>query len=93
MVWLGHLTRRGALCLLLAGPTYASAADAFAADDAPAMRAVPTAVPAQPLSQALAAFSASTRLQLVYISPLALGKMSQAVPAGLPAAEGLTHLL
>ena len=88
MVWLGHLTRPCALCLLLVNWTHS-----LAADDAPPMRAVPTAIPAQPLPQALAAFSASTRLQLVYVSPLARGKESQAVPAGLPATTSLRHLL
>src|ERR1700682_5413717 len=88
MVWLGHLTRPCALCLLLVNWTYA-----LSADDAPPMRAGPTSISAQPLPQALAAFSASTRLQLVYVSPLALGKASQAVPAGLPATTSLTHLL
>jgi hypothetical protein len=88
MVWLAHLTRLCALCLLLVSRTYA-----LTADDAPPMRAVPTAIPAQPLPQALAAFSASTRLQLVYVSPLALGKESQAVSAGLPATTSLAQLL
>jgi iron complex outermembrane receptor protein len=88
MVWLGHLTRLSAVCLLLVNRTHA-----LAADDAPPLRAVPTAIPAQPLPQALAAFSASTHLQLVYISQLALGKVSQAVPAGQAAATSLTHLL
>src|ERR1700736_2337337 len=88
MIWLGHLTRPCALCLLLVNWTHA-----LAADDAPPMRAVPTAIPAQPLPQALAAFSASTHLQFVYISQLALGKVSQTVPAGQPAATCLTHLL
>jgi outer membrane receptor protein involved in Fe transport len=88
MVWLGHLTRLCALWLILVHWTYARAAD-----DAPTMRAVAAAIPAQPLPQALAAFSVSARLQLVYVSQLALGKVSQAVPAGLPAAASLEHLL
>jgi outer membrane receptor protein involved in Fe transport len=66
---------------------------ALAADDTPPMRAVPLAITAQPLPQALAAFSSSTHLQLVYVSQLALGKVSQAVPAGLPATTCLQHLL
>jgi iron complex outermembrane receptor protein len=88
MVWLGHLTRLFVLWLILAARTHA-----LAADEAPPARAVPTAIPAQPLPQALAAFSASTRLQFVYVSQLALGKVSQAVPAGLPAATSLEQLL
>jgi iron complex outermembrane receptor protein len=88
VVWLGHLTRLSALCLLLGDRTYA-----LATDDAPPERAVPTAIAAQPLPQALAAFSSSTHLQLVYVSQLALGKVSQAVPAGLPATTCLGHLL
>jgi outer membrane receptor protein involved in Fe transport len=41
----------------------------------------------------LAAFTASTHLQLVYVSQLALGLYSQAVPAGLPATTALAQLL
>ena len=88
MVWLGHLTSLCALCLLLVNRTFA-----LATDDAPPERAMPMAITAQPLPQALAAFSASTHLQLVYVSQLALGKVSQAVPAGLPATTSLSHLL
>ena len=50
-------------------------------------------IAALPLEQALAAFISSTHLQLVYVSQLALGKTSQAVPAGLPATLALTRLL
>ena len=50
-------------------------------------------IPAQPLQQALAAFADATHLELVYVSQLALGKMSQSVPAGLPASETLSRLL
>ena len=88
MVWLTHVTRLCVLCLLLVNWTFA-----LTADDVPPARPVPTAIPAQPLPQALAAFSAATRLQLVYVSPLALGKVSQAIPGGLPAATSLMHLL
>jgi iron complex outermembrane receptor protein len=88
MVWLGHLTRLGALWLVLGNWTYA-----LAADDTPSTHAVLTAIPAEPLPQALAAFSVATRLQFVYVSQLALGKMSQSVPAGLPAAKSLERLL
>jgi iron complex outermembrane receptor protein len=88
MVWLGRLTGLCALCLLLVNRSYA-----LAADDAPHERAVLDAIAAQPLTQALAAFTASTHLQLVYVSQLARGLSSQAVPAGLPATTGLTRLL
>jgi iron complex outermembrane recepter protein len=88
MVWLGRLTGLCALCLLLVNRSYALAADA-----APPERAVLDAIAAQPLTQALAAFTASTHLQLVYVSQLARGLVSQAVPAGLPATTGLAHLL
>jgi iron complex outermembrane receptor protein len=77
-----------ALCLWLGNP-----AAALASDDSPSKRAVPTAIAAQPLPEALAAFASSTHLQLVYVSQLALGKSSQAVPAGLPPAAALAHLL
>ena len=66
---------------------------ALAADDAPPERAILTAIAAQPLTQALAAFTSSTHLQLVYVSQLALGRNSQAVAAGLPATAGLAQLL
>jgi iron complex outermembrane receptor protein len=87
MVWLGRLTGLCALCVLLVNRT-----GALAAADAPPER-VPAAIDAQPLTQALAAFTASTHLQLVYVSQLALGRSSQAVPAGLPATTRLSHLL
>src|SRR5271168_3889493 len=67
--------------------------DALASDGALPERAVPTAIAAQPLIHALAAFTSSTHLQLVYVSQLAIGKNSQPVAAGLPAASGLAHLL
>ncbi|HME37458.1 MAG TPA: TonB-dependent receptor [Steroidobacteraceae bacterium] len=77
-----------ALSLLLVGQR-----NALAANDAQTRRAVPTAIPAQPLTQALAAFTSSTHLQLVYASQLALGRNSQAVAAGLPATTALAQLL
>ncbi len=85
---LGRPTALCALCLLLVGRTHA-----LAIDDAPPLRPVPAAIAALPLEQALAAFISSTHLQLVYVSQLALGKTSQAVPAGLPATLALTRLL
>jgi outer membrane receptor protein involved in Fe transport len=45
------------------------------------------------LEQALFAFAESTNLQLLYVSQLPLGKMSQSVPAGLSAPDGLSRLL
>jgi len=88
MVWLGRLTGLCALCLVLANRTRA-----VSAADAPPERAVLSTIAAQPLTQALAAFTAATHLQLVYVSQLALGKNSQAVPAGLPATTALSGLL
>jgi hypothetical protein len=41
-----------------------------------------TEIPAQPLPQALVAFANSAHLHLVYLSQLALGKISRSVPAG-----------
>jgi outer membrane receptor protein involved in Fe transport len=52
-----------------------------------------TGIPAQPLQQALVAFANSTDLHLVYVSQLALGKVSHSVPAGVPVADGLSRLL
>ena len=86
MVWLGQLTRVCALCLLTIG-----GARALAADSAPP--GVAAAIEAQPLPRALATFSSTTHLQFVYVSQLASGKMSGAVPAGLGPTEGLQRLL
>ena len=88
MVWSNHVARLCASCLLLVNRIVA-----LTADDAPPVRAMQTAIGAQPLTQALAAFTASTHLQLVYVSQLALGKVSQAVPGGLPAPASLALLL
>ncbi len=75
-----------ALCWLLAG--------------LPAVGAFPhgsndlsTEIPAQPLPQALIAFANSANLRLVYVSQLAVGKVSHSVPAGWPAPDGLSRLL
>lgn len=88
MVWLGRLTGLCALCLVLINRT-----GAVAAGDPPPEHPVLTPIAAQPLTQALAAFTASTHLQLVYVSQLALDKSSQALPAGLPATTALSRLL
>jgi outer membrane receptor protein involved in Fe transport len=50
-------------------------------------------IPAQPLQQALIAFANATNLHLVYVSQLSRGKVSQSVPAGMPAPDGLSRLL
>lgn len=55
--------------------------------------AAAVAIEAQPLAQALAAFTDLTHLQLVYVSQLVLGKVSQGVPAGLPPSPALARLL
>src|SRR5882672_9440595 len=57
MVWLGRLTGLCALCLLLLNRTGAATAA-----DAPPERIVLEAIAAQPLTQALAAFTSSTHL-------------------------------
>ena len=54
---------------------------------------LPSAIPAQPLQEALLAFANSTNLHFVYVSQLALGRISHSVPAGLPAPDGLSRLL
>jgi iron complex outermembrane recepter protein len=87
MVWLGQLTRLSAICLLLVEWTPTLAADDWLSTHPVA------AIDAQPLPQALAAFASLSHLQLVYVSQLALGKMSQAVPAGQSAIESLGQLL
>jgi outer membrane receptor protein involved in Fe transport len=88
MIWLGQLTRLCAICLLLV-----EGVPTLAADDSLSTRAVPAAMEAQPLPQALAGFASLTHLQLVYVSQLALGKMSHAVSAGQPATAALGQLL
>lgn len=88
MVWRHHGTRLGCACLAWFAFNQASATEA-----APRDRVLIAASEAQPLSQALAKFAASTHLQLVYISQLALGKTSRPVPGGLPAAVHLKKLL
>ena len=50
-------------------------------------------IPAQPLSEALAAFARQTSLQLLYVSGLVANKRSHAVSAGLSANETLGRLL
>ena len=84
----GQLTKRCVLCLILVSRTYM-----VLPDEAPVEKTVPVAIAAQPLPQALAAFSDLTHLQLVYVSQLALGKVSHATPAGLSAYESLARLL
>ena len=88
MVGLGQLTKLCVFWAVLIDPALA-----LASEDAPRGALAETAIPAQPLAQALSAFSSSTHLQLVYVSQLALGKESQDLPAGLPAATALQHLL
>jgi len=50
-------------------------------------------IPAQPLTQALAAFRRQTGLQLIYVSSVISKQRSQAVAAGLNADEALGRLL
>jgi len=73
-------------------PVVVEPTGAATAADAPPERIVLEAIAAQPLTQALAAFTSSTHLQLVYVSQLALGRNSKAVPPA-DGDDGLTHLL
>jgi iron complex outermembrane recepter protein len=50
-------------------------------------------IAAAPLPHALSAFAQQTGLQLIYVSQLAEGRRSQAVPAGLPPAVALARML
>jgi len=50
-------------------------------------------IPAEPLAQALEAFARQTGLQLVYVSDIVREQRSQAVPAGLGAADALARML
>lgn len=88
MVWLGQSARLCALCLLSV-----SSPCAFAANETAPDHGATRSIEAQPLPQALAAFASSTHMQLVYVSQLALGKVAQATPAGLPAMASLARLL
>jgi iron complex outermembrane recepter protein len=66
-----------------------SAVPAQAADPA----ALRTAIPAQPLAGALAAFAQQTGLQFVYVSEIVRNQKSHPAPAGLGAREALGRLL
>src|SRR5690606_17936252 len=50
-------------------------------------------IPPQPLIQALNTFAAQTGLQLMYVSDIAEGRVSNGAPAGLPPAQMLARLL
>jgi iron complex outermembrane recepter protein len=91
MVRSGQPTGLCALCAL--SLLWMTCNDALAGTAPPLERALPNAIAAQPLTQALAAFTSSTHLQLVYVSQLVMGKSSQPVAAGLPATTALTNLL
>src|ERR1035438_7790632 len=60
---------------------------------APAAEPLSAPIGAQPLPQALAAFSELSHLQVVYVSQITAGKMSQAVSPGSSTAQSLTRLL
>jgi outer membrane receptor protein involved in Fe transport len=47
----------------------------------------------QPLAQALSQFAARTGLQVVYVSDVVASLKSKAVPAGMPPADALAHML
>jgi iron complex outermembrane recepter protein len=64
---------------------------AFAQRVAPAT--LVTEIPAQPLTQALAAFASQTGLQLVYVSEIVRKQKSHVAPAGVSAEEALSRLL
>jgi len=90
MVWHVHRTR---LCMLWVCILCQIGSRTEGAEDRSHERTLAAAIAAQPLARALAAFSASTRLQIVYVSQLALNKNSQAVPSGLPLDASLERLL
>ncbi len=90
MVWRANGTR---LCLLGVCIAWCAGPNPALAEDNPRERALSAAIEAQPLAQALTVFSTSTHLQIVYVSQLALGKSSQAVPTGLSVRAALERLL
>ena len=64
---------------------------ALAQSTAPA--ALSSAIPAQPIREALAAFARQSGLQLIYVSGVVRNQRSRPVPAGLEPREALAHLL
>src|ERR1700675_3748268 len=87
MAFLKRLVAQCALCC-----TAALAFAAAAIDDSPG-RPLSLNIPSESLPQALAAFVDQTGLQLVYLSPLAEGKYSEAAPAGLSPPQALMRML
>jgi iron complex outermembrane recepter protein len=83
-----EVLRALAICtpVAFAGPTATLA-------QAPEPALLKAAIPAEPLSHALADFASQTGLQLLYVSGVALDQRSEAVPAGLTPKEALTRLL
>jgi hypothetical protein len=71
-----------ALCEPCAAQAQAAAASALSSE-----------IPAQPLAQALAAFSNQTGLQLLYVSGVVRNQRSHGVPAGLGANAALSQML
>ena len=63
------------------------------ADAALAFGSLAETIAAEPLPQALTALAEQTGLQILYVSDLAQGKTSQAVPKGLDATQALRRLL
>ena len=75
-------------CFLWLAPVFSLAATESAGE-----RMLSVAIPAQPLPQALSSFSSAAHLQLVYVSQIALGKMTGGVSGGLPLTLSLQQLL
>ncbi len=80
-----------ALCICVPVAAFVAVPVAFAQPSAPASLTVD--IPAQPLAQALDAFSGQTGFQLVYLSGVVQNQVSHATPAGLNAQEALRRLL
>jgi iron complex outermembrane receptor protein len=86
------MNSRSAITYVLVGLLIVGANSGMTAEE-PSGSTPSAAIAAQPLSRALAAFSAQTGLQLVYVSSLVDGHESQNVPAGLTPRAALARLL
>src|SRR6202522_3062987 len=88
---MGFLTRLMPRCAL--GSILAAVSFAALSVDAPSGSPLAIAIPAQPLSGALAAFVDQTGLPLVYVSTIGEGRVSHKVRAGMRPSAALRTLL
>jgi outer membrane receptor protein involved in Fe transport len=89
MVFPSRRIAQGLVGIVLAACAHTTQAAAAAAPDA----ALPVAIAAQPLPQALDAFADATGLQLIYVAELAQGRTSRSVSPGLKPPAALARML